>query len=639
MAGISIPVGIKNAQFKAGLDDMRKQAKGFASDIKGEFLGGFSGIKASIVGAFGLSALAAGVGNLIEKFGKVQDVADRLGESAESVQRVGQVAQESGSDIDTLAKAMSKLTVEANKATQGGTEQAAMFTALGINAREFRDMGLEEKMVTLAGAWERNSKTGEGTAQMMELLGNRAQELIPMLIQGPEALAKALSEVDAAGNGTVATLAAVGDAWERFQQGVVVKNADGLIVLTKLAQHAALLLHTAGKGIVEAMDGNFISRGPDGKSEINTEHAAAVNEIWNPKEKSKPKRLDAEGIAATAEADKKAADKAKAQRAATAEQLADRQQKLDAAIEKAREDHRLAAMSDEERLLALRAKSLQLTIAGGGVAGRKAQLGGSYENNILAQSYAAREDATPSARQMTAREGAQETAEKVARLEESMGAKKIGLENAIAKLQEQHRLAAMSDAERLLALQEKQNRLIAAGWPKDGKGAPGEKQLEARKAALEMGGEIKAERAKIAEKKAAKKSELDGSLAAEKQQRDQAEFDKLNPAQKRASLKKKQDGLWGDAKALDEQGKPLEASEKRLAAAELDKELTVIQEEKKTKAASVTVSSLQSVGGGGGIGASSDPQLKKLDSMDQKLERIARAVESRSGSTELAEPK
>jgi len=117
---------------------MRRQAKGFANDIKGEFLGRFSGIKSNIVGAFGLGALAAGVSALMDKFGKVQDLADRLGETAETVQRVGKVAEQGGTAVETIAQAMSRLTVEANKAPVAGSEQAAMFDALGINAAEFR---------------------------------------------------------------------------------------------------------------------------------------------------------------------------------------------------------------------------------------------------------------------------------------------------------------------------------------------------------------------------------------------------------------------------------------------------------------------------------------------------------------------
>ena len=73
-----------------------------------------------------------------------------------------------------------------------------MFDTLGINAAEFRDAPLEGKLIVLADAWERNTATGEGTAQMLELLGHRAQQLIPLLIAGPEELRKKLAEVSVA---------------------------------------------------------------------------------------------------------------------------------------------------------------------------------------------------------------------------------------------------------------------------------------------------------------------------------------------------------------------------------------------------------------------------------------------------------
>ena len=226
MAGISIPVGIKNAQFKAGLDEMRRQAKTFAGDIKGEFIGSFSGIKSALVGAFGLGAAVEGLSALMEKYGKVQDMAERLGETAESVQRVGQVATESGTDVEMIAKAMSKLTVEANKATHAGTEQAAMFDTLGINAAEFRDAPLEGKLIVLADAWERNTATGEGTAQMLELLGNRAQQLIPLLIAGPEELRKKLAEGSVASNAAVGIIDQMGDAWSAVKNKGTAASAE-----------------------------------------------------------------------------------------------------------------------------------------------------------------------------------------------------------------------------------------------------------------------------------------------------------------------------------------------------------------------------------------------------------------------------
>jgi len=163
----------------------------------------------------------------------------------------------------------------------------------------------------------------------------------------------------------------------------------------------------------------------------------------------------------------------------------------------------------------------------------------------------------------------------------------------------------------------KQKQLIAEGWnPKVTK--PGEKQLEARKQALELAGPMREQPQKS-------KAELADSLAKEREGAEADKFAKMSPAQKRSTLGKQRDSLYGEATEASGKGDELTAAQKRLEAAWKQKEIDgLAADDPQTTAgrmASVTVSSLQSVGG-----VSSDPQLKQMDTTNQTLDRIARAV-------------
>lgn len=438
-------------------DRRRPSRKTFAGDIKGEFIGSFSGIKSALVGAFGLGAAVEGLSALMEKYGKVQDMAERLGETAESVQRVGQVATESGTDVEMIAKAMSKLTVEANKATHAGTEQAAMFDTLGINAAEFRDAPLEGKLIVLADAWERNTATGEGTAQMLELLGNRAQQLIPLLIAGPEELRKKLAEVSVASNAAVGIIDQMGDAWSAVKNKGTAASAEVVRYgryLLALNAASVRWLHGDLSGM-RNLPGTWKGMRAEDKSfDTPKKRGTGADE--------KLAEIEAEQKAAT-EREKQHEKETKAV-IADAEKIIERQRQLETELESLREKHRLAAMTDEERLAALREREKQLILAGGGTPAFQAKPAAGYVLNQYDRARATHEDLSPTAPLMDAREKALETGKEIERQEEEIAAKKKRLETEIARLTEDCRLAGMTAAQRLIALLEKQKKLIAEGW-------------------------------------------------------------------------------------------------------------------------------------------------------------------------------
>ncbi len=185
---LDVEVGIKNARFRAGLEQMRGQAKRFGGDLKGMFIGAFS------VGA---------ILSFAEKMRDVHKEALRFGTDAETIQRVGKAAKQSDIDFETLAKSINKVTLEAGKAARGGAEQARMFQLLGIDAKKFVGMSLDEKLLALSAAFQKSRSSGMETSAMLDLLGERGGEIMPLLARGPGEISKVMKEATVQTNSTV----------------------------------------------------------------------------------------------------------------------------------------------------------------------------------------------------------------------------------------------------------------------------------------------------------------------------------------------------------------------------------------------------------------------------------------------------
>ncbi len=241
-APIEIPVGLKNRAFHQGLDSMRNAGKSFATDM--------SKIGSKVAGAFAVSALVTQAGQLIEKFDRVQDLSERFDQSAESIQRVEGVTEQYGVNIETVAKAMSKMTIAANDAASGNENYSKMFEALNINAAEFRDMPIEQKILALSDAYKAANGDGYKTAQLMELLGGRAQDLLPVLAQGREALEAQFKDIPVLADDAVKKLGDLADAWTRM------KTAGGVAAGWLITKVADLVTHlSAAAAMVGAVFG------------------------------------------------------------------------------------------------------------------------------------------------------------------------------------------------------------------------------------------------------------------------------------------------------------------------------------------------------------------------------------------------
>lgn len=222
MPSVIAKFGSDTTAFKGGLDEMRNSTQKWTGDIKG-----------MIAGAFAAGTVISFLSNMRQEIARVVDLAQRFDTSAESIQRVGNAAKLAGSDIEAVAKQMTRLTIEA-------ANSGDKLEALGINAEEFVNADMEGKLLMLAGAYESAGNNQERMVLLMELLGNRGQDILPLLAQGVAELKKQLFGVAVVGEAAAQSIAQFDDAmdvstmhiqsWigsliEAFQAGITVITA------------------------------------------------------------------------------------------------------------------------------------------------------------------------------------------------------------------------------------------------------------------------------------------------------------------------------------------------------------------------------------------------------------------------------
>jgi len=229
---VSVKVSADSSAFSAGLARIENSLESFKHHASEQF----SEVGKDLLAAFAVSAVIEGIRSLFEEFSHVQDLADKLGTSAESVQRLGVVAKAAGVDTETLTKALQKGTKNAFEAATGNAELAAQFEALGIDAKEFANLAPEEQLKEMAEAFEKTGGNAQTLDALTKALGKTALDIIPILRKGPEALKDEMDAANVASADTVATMKEVTETFERLWANFKAYGANAIDWIIKRTQ-------------------------------------------------------------------------------------------------------------------------------------------------------------------------------------------------------------------------------------------------------------------------------------------------------------------------------------------------------------------------------------------------------------------
>jgi hypothetical protein len=178
-------LGLDKTGFDAGMSAAGKGAARFGAALKSQ-----------LAAAFSIAAITAYTRSLIEYSSKIHDAALKTGASKEAMQTLGHAAKLTGIDLDNVTAAMkflSKSRLEAMKDPNG--EEAKVFEALGIGAKELKELEIEDLFRKVGRGFQRNDFGASSMAMVVKLLGRGAENLMPLFVEGVEELEDALRNV------------------------------------------------------------------------------------------------------------------------------------------------------------------------------------------------------------------------------------------------------------------------------------------------------------------------------------------------------------------------------------------------------------------------------------------------------------
>ena len=173
------------------LTSLDRKADGLNSSF-GKLKGGagaMSGALGALVPAIAIGGLATLAKGSIDAADNLNDLSQRTGVSVESLSKFGAAADDSGSSVDEVAKAMGKLSKgivdPASKANEA-------LKSIGISSTDAsgKIRSMDQIMLDVADKFAKMPDGAQKTALAMELFGKSGMNLIPMLNQGRDALSK-----------------------------------------------------------------------------------------------------------------------------------------------------------------------------------------------------------------------------------------------------------------------------------------------------------------------------------------------------------------------------------------------------------------------------------------------------------------
>ena len=253
MSEVKVRVTADN-QTRTGFQQALGDARRFGQEARRSVGGGLatigSELRSSLVGALA----GVGIGNFIrstfDQLGRINDLSQQFGVSAETLQRLGQVASESGINIEQVASSLNRLKISIQEAQSGTGKQADALRQLGLSAASLQNLSATDQLLALADALQRGGVTNENYAATLDLIGNRNARLIPLLAQGGDAIREQASQITVASDEIVAKADQIGDSFSRLGQQITANLGGPLVEFGKAALSIFATLQAAVDGIV-----------------------------------------------------------------------------------------------------------------------------------------------------------------------------------------------------------------------------------------------------------------------------------------------------------------------------------------------------------------------------------------------------
>lgn len=254
MSELNVKTGLDASGFETGIARLQSSATSFARGIGGV-----------LAGAFAFDKLIGGLNNAIQKGDQLQDLAIKFGISASSLQKIGNAAELSGASLESVAAAMNKAAINAQKAAAGDETLAAAFASIGVSVENLRASSPEDLLGAFSNALRSGAISGQEFNLAVQLFGKSATDLIPTLSQDFRALGESMGVMS---NETIASLAAASDAIKTLGNGITM--IFGGIVQKIMQAVEAYARFAAIRPLIRFFDDSRASSAPSSR-QVNSE--------------------------------------------------------------------------------------------------------------------------------------------------------------------------------------------------------------------------------------------------------------------------------------------------------------------------------------------------------------------------------
>lgn len=201
LASLIVDLQLQSAQLRSGLDEANRKLEEFAKQAErtANVLEGVFTFEALKNGLVSLGTFIKGGADAADAMG---ELAESIGVPVESLSKLAYAATFSGSSTEAVGKALAKTTDLMSKALAPTSEQAALFSALGISVTD-ADEKLRAADAVFSDIAQRFAETEDGaakTALAIRIFGDEGTKLVPLLNNGAAGLAAFGEEAARTGN-------------------------------------------------------------------------------------------------------------------------------------------------------------------------------------------------------------------------------------------------------------------------------------------------------------------------------------------------------------------------------------------------------------------------------------------------------
>ncbi len=195
-----------------------------------------------------LAPLAAATANFVATGSQIDDISQRTGANAEALSVLGYAASRTGTDLETVEKALIKTQKAAAEAASGSKSAREALASIGLTAADLAGLTADQQFTTIADAISGISDPARKTGAALELWGKSGAALIPLANELGDLEAEAAALGVTMDSQSVSAAAALGDALDDLKAvGGALTNQIGAALAPALTQAAYALINAGSQ--------------------------------------------------------------------------------------------------------------------------------------------------------------------------------------------------------------------------------------------------------------------------------------------------------------------------------------------------------------------------------------------------------